>query len=93
MPHIYQQVLRRKRSIHPLISNYNSKKKYEEAYAVLKTYYDNYIKMTKSVISPTGSLQTFSEDFNTYDSDTANSFEKMKLYLDWLLYFVLNELH
>jgi len=27
MPHIYQQVLRRKRSIHPLISNYNSKKK------------------------------------------------------------------
>lgn len=57
-------------------------KKYEEAYAVLKTYYDNYIKMTKSVISPTGSLQTFSEDFNTYDSDTVNSFEKMKLYLD-----------
>lgn len=60
----------------------NPPKKYEEAYAVLKTYYDNYIKMTKSVISPTGSLQTFSEDFNTYDTDTANSFEKMKLYLD-----------
>ena len=49
---------------------------------MLKIYYDNYIKMTKSVISPTGSLQTFSEDFNTYDSDTVNSFEKMKLYLD-----------
>lgn len=60
----------------------NPPKKYEEAYAVLKTYYDNYMKMTKSVISPTGSLQTFSEDFNTYDSDTVNSFEKMKLYLD-----------
>lgn len=60
----------------------NPPKKYEEAYAVLKTYYDNYIKMTKSVISPTGSLQTFSEDFNTYDSYTVNSFEKMKLYLD-----------
>lgn len=60
----------------------NPPKKYEEAYAVLKTYYDNYIKMTKSVISPTGSLQTFSEDFNTYDTDTVNSFEKMKLYLD-----------
>ena len=60
----------------------NPPKKYEEAYAVLKTYYDNYMKMTKSVIGPTGSLQTFSEDFNTYDSDTVNSFEKMKLYLD-----------
>lgn len=60
----------------------NPPKKYEEAYAVLKTYYDNYIKMTKSVISPTGSLQTFPEDFNTYDWDTINSFKKMKLYLD-----------
>ncbi len=60
----------------------NPPKKYEEAYAVLKIYYDNYIKMTKSVISSNGSLQTFSEDFNTYDTDTVNSFEKMKLYLD-----------
>lgn len=60
----------------------NPPKKYEEAYAVLKAYYDNYIKMTELVINPTGSLKTFSEDFNTYDSDTVNSFEKMKLYLD-----------
>ena len=59
---------------------------------MLKTYYDNYIKMTKSVISPDGSLQTFSENFNTYDTDTVNSFEKINLYLDWLLYSVLNEL-
>lgn len=60
----------------------NPPKKYEEAYTVLKTYYDNYIKMTKSVINPTGSLKTFSEDFNTYASDTVNSYEKMKLYLE-----------
>lgn len=60
----------------------NPPKKYEEAYAVLKTYYDNYIKMTKLVINPTGSLQTFSEDFNTYDMDTVNSYEKMKFYLE-----------
>lgn len=49
--------------------------------------------MTKSIINPTGSLQTFSEDFNTYDSDTINSFEKMKLYLDCLLYSASNELY
>lgn len=60
----------------------NPPKKYEEAYAMLKIYYDNYMKITKSVINPTGSLQTFSEDFNTYDTDTVNSFEKMNLYLD-----------
>lgn len=59
-----------------------SPKIYEEAYSVLKSYYDNYKKMTNLVISPTGSLQTYSEDFNTYDTDTVNAYETMKLYLD-----------
>lgn len=57
-------------------------KKYEEAYSVLKVYYDNYLKMTKIVINPIGSLNTFSEDFSTYDNNTVDSYEKMKLYLD-----------
>ncbi len=57
-------------------------KKYEEAYSVLKVCYDNYLKMTKIVISPTGSLNTFSEDFNIYDNDMVDSYEKMKLYLE-----------
>ena len=60
----------------------NPPTQYEEAYSVLKNYYDNYLQMTKLVINPTGSLQTFSEDFNTYDTDTVNAYEKMKLYLD-----------
>lgn len=60
----------------------NPPKKYEEAYSVLKVYYDNYLKMTKIVISPTGSLTTFSEDFNIYDNNMVDSYEKMKLYLD-----------
>ena len=60
----------------------NPPTQYEEAYSILKDYYDNYLQMTKLVINPTGSLQTFSEDFNTYDTDTVNSYEKMKLYLD-----------
>lgn len=60
----------------------NPPNKYEEAYSVLKVYYDNYLKMTKIVISPTGSLNTFSEDFNTYDNNTVDSYEKMKLYFD-----------
>lgn len=60
----------------------NPPKKYEEAYSVLKTYYDNYLKMTKMVIYPSGSFSSFSEDFNTYDTDTVNSYEAMKLYLD-----------
>lgn len=57
-------------------------KKYEETYSVLKVYYDNYLKMTKIVISPTGNLNTFSEDFNNYDYKLVDSYEKMKQYLD-----------
>lgn len=57
-------------------------KKYEEAYSVLKVYYDNYLKMTNTVISPSGSLNTFSEDFNSYDTETVDSYQKMKLYLE-----------
>ncbi len=60
----------------------NPPKKYEEAYTILEAYYDNYLKLTKAVVNPTGSLQTFSDDFNTYDTDTVNAYEKIKLYLD-----------
>ena len=60
----------------------NPPKKYEEAYSILKTFYDNYVKLTNSAVNPTGSLKTFSEDFNRYDTDTVNAFENMKLYLD-----------
>lgn len=60
----------------------NPPTQYEEAYSVLKNFYDNYLQMTTLVISPTGSLQTFSENFNTYDTYTVIAFEKMKLYLD-----------
>ena len=60
----------------------NPPEEYEEAYNVLTTYYDNYLKMTKMVISPTGSLQSFSDDFNEIDTETVNSYEKMKLYFE-----------
>ena len=60
----------------------NPPQKYEEAYAVLNVYYSNYLKMTKAVVTPTGSLNTFSEEFNTYDNDTVDSYERMRLYLD-----------
>lgn len=60
----------------------NTPKKYEESYSVLKEYYDNYIKLTNLAINPAGSLKSFSEDFNTYDTETVNSYQKMKLYID-----------
>ncbi len=60
----------------------NPPKEYAEAYTVLKTYYDNYLTLTKMVISPTGSLNSFTEDFNRADEEAVKSFEKMRLYLN-----------
>ena len=60
----------------------NPPKEYEEAYTVLKTYYESYLSMTKMVINPTGSLQSFSDDFNNLDTETVDAYEKMKLYLN-----------
>ena len=60
----------------------NPPREYEEAYSVLKTYYDNYLSMTKMVINPAGSLQSFSDELNSADTETVNSYEKMKLYLN-----------
>lgn len=60
----------------------NPPKEYEEAYTVLKLYFDNYLKLTRMVINPKGSLKSFAEDFKTYDTDTATSYDNMILYLD-----------
>ncbi|NLB62032.1 MAG: hydrogenase maturation nickel metallochaperone HypA, partial [Clostridiales bacterium] len=60
----------------------NPPKEYEEAYDVLNDYYDAYITLTNLVINPTGSLKSFSENFNSADANAVNCYEKMKLYLD-----------
>lgn len=55
----------------------NPPKEYEEAYSVLKTYYDNYLSMNNMVINPAGSLQSFSDEFNNADTQTVNSYKKI----------------
>lgn len=60
----------------------NPPEEYEEAYEALKELYDAYTRLTNLVINPSGSLTTFSENFNNADSDTANCYDAMKLYID-----------
>lgn len=54
----------------------------KESYEFLKEYYDAYITLTNLAINPTGSLQTFSEDFRTADNEFSNYLEKLKSELD-----------
>ncbi len=55
---------------------------YEDAYTSLKEYYDAYLRLTNLVTNPTGSLQTFSSNFNEADTSFANCYSKMKIYVD-----------
>ena len=55
---------------------------FEEAYDAIKDFYRAYTSFTNLVIDPSGSLTTFSQNFNDADSDAVNCFNAMNLYLD-----------
>ena len=54
----------------------------QEAYSAITELYNAYLKLTNLVVNPQGSLQTFSENFNSADSETSNKYDAMKLYLE-----------
>lgn len=60
----------------------NPPDEYKNAYSALQTFYDSYLELTNLVTNPTGSLTTFSSNFNDADTKVSNNYEKMKLYLD-----------
>ena len=60
----------------------NPPAEHEEAYGALKELYDAYTALTNLATNPTGSLTTFSENFNRADSEVANCYDAMELYMD-----------
>ena len=60
----------------------NPPEEYKDAYASISELYNAYLTLTNLVISPTGSLQTFSADFNSADNDTLNCYNAMEVYLE-----------
>ena len=69
------------------VSNYmkelkNPPEEFEEAYEAIKELYDAYTELTNLVINPTGSLQSFAQNFNEADTDTANCYDELQLYIE-----------
>ena len=60
----------------------NPPKEYKDAYEAISELYDAYLSLTNLAIDPSGSLQTYSTNFNDADSETSNCYNGMKLYLD-----------
>lgn len=60
----------------------NPPEEYEDAYETLKDLYDAYTALTNLATNPSGSLTTFSQNFNTADTEVANCYDAMKLYIE-----------
>lgn len=60
----------------------NPPEEFEEAYEAIKELYDAYTALTNLATNPSGSLQTFSQNFNSADTEVANCYDAMKLYID-----------
>lgn len=60
----------------------NPPDEYEDAYEAVTDLYDGYLTLTNLVTDPSGSLQTFSSDFNDADSEALKCFNAVKMYLE-----------
>lgn len=60
----------------------NPPEEYKDAYEALSKLYDAYISLTNLATDPTGSLQTFSQNFNDADNETLNSYNALRMYLE-----------
>ena len=60
----------------------NPPEEYEDAYEAVNDMYDVYIAFTNLVTSPSGSLQTYSSNFNDADSEMLNTYNSAKVYLE-----------
>lgn len=60
----------------------NPPEEYKDAYASLKELYDAYNALTNLALNPTGSLSTFSQNFNAADAEFINCYDAMDLYID-----------
>lgn len=59
----------------------NPPEEYKEAYKVLSECYDAYRTFTNMAINPTGSLKSFSEDFDVADTEFMHCYHVMEFYL------------
>lgn len=60
----------------------NPPDEYEDAYEAVTEFYDAYLTLTNLATDPSGSLQTFSSNFNDADSEVLKCYNAVKMYLE-----------
>lgn len=60
----------------------NPPEEFKDAYGAMKDYYDAYLELTNLVISPTGSLQSYTSNFNNADTNVSKCYSSVKMYIE-----------
>lgn len=60
----------------------NPPEEYKDAYESISKLYDAYISLTNLATEPTGSLQSYLQNFTDADNETINCYNALKIYLD-----------
>lgn len=60
----------------------NPPEEYKDAYESISELYNAYLSLTNLATDPSGSLQTYTNNFNEADTETLNCYNAMKLYLE-----------
>lgn len=60
----------------------NPPNNYNDAYSGIKALYDSYVKFTNLAINPTGSYNSYSEEFSNLDKDILNKYNAIKIYIE-----------
>lgn len=75
-------IMENQRTVNSIVGQLkNPPEEYKSAYESLSEYYDAYLTFTNLAINPTGSLNTFSEDFSDADTEFIHCYHLMEFYL------------
>ena len=60
----------------------NPPEEFQEAYNKLQELYSSYLELTNLVINPTGSLSSYTNNFNNADTATSNAYKAIQIYIE-----------
>ena len=60
----------------------NPPDEYRDAYEAMKDFYDAYQELTECAVNPSGNLTSFTQTFNSADSNTLKYYKAAQMYLD-----------
>ncbi len=79
---ILTEIMENQKTVNTIVGQLrNPPEEYKSAYKALAECYDTYLIFTNLAVYPTGSLNSFSEDFDAADTEFIHCYHLMEFYL------------